>query len=96
MVLLVKKTKMTLLRNWHLFSPSNFPLLIGGDFNLFTFYFEKKNKELKSNGHNDIIKYVLNLYELKEIVMAGECSPDQTINWIKTMEKLDRELVSRG
>jgi hypothetical protein len=53
-------------------SNHSLPLLIGGDFNLPRFSYEK-NTELKKSRNNVILNQVINLYELREIVIIGLC-----------------------
>jgi hypothetical protein len=50
-------------------SDQRLPLMLGGDFNI-RFSFEK-NKDFNSNRHNDLFNLVINLYELRELVMTG-------------------------
>jgi hypothetical protein len=69
-------------------------LLIGGDFNLLRFSFEK-NKTLRKNRHNDIFNQVINLYELRELMMTSGLFTWSNNHKNPTLEKLDRVLVSR-
>ena len=76
-------------------SDQRLPLLLGGDFNLLRFASEK-NKELRKNRHNDLFNSVINLYELREIVMTGGLFTWSNNQVNPTLEKLDRVLVSKG
>jgi hypothetical protein len=71
------------------------PFMLGGDFNLSRFPSEK-NKELEINRQNDVFNYVINLYELRELVMIGGTFMWWNNHKEPTLEKLDRVLVLKS
>jgi hypothetical protein len=50
-------------------SNQSLPLLIGGNINIMRFSYEN-NKELRKTRRDDILNQVINLYDLREIVMT--------------------------
>jgi hypothetical protein len=75
-------------------SNQTFPISVGGNFNLLRFSLEK-NKDLKNNRNNDILNQVINLYELRELVMIGGLLTWSNNQKNPTLEKLDRLLVTK-
>jgi hypothetical protein len=74
-------------------SNQSLSLLIGGDFNLLRFSFEK-NKPMCHNKWSDIFNSIINTYALREIHMSGGQYTWSNNHADHTLEKLDRFLMS--
>jgi hypothetical protein len=70
------------------------PILVGGDFNIIRYAFEK-NKPGHVQRFSDMFNTLINFHELREIVMTGGVYTWSNNQDDPTLEKLDRILVSR-
>jgi exonuclease III len=75
------------------YSDQRFPLLIGGDFNIIRFSYEK-NKGMRNNRWSDMFNAIINTYALREIHMSGGQYTWTNSQTVPTLEKLDRFLMS--
>jgi hypothetical protein len=69
------------------------PMLIGGDFNILRFSFEK-NKEMRRNKWSSLFNAIINSHDLREIDMSGGQYTWSNNQINPTLEKLDRFLMT--
>jgi exonuclease III len=69
------------------------PMLIGGDFNILRFSFEK-NKETRRNRWSSMFNAIINSHDLREIDMSGGQYTWSNNHINPTLEKLDRFLMT--
>jgi hypothetical protein len=69
------------------------PPTSGGDFNILRFSSEK-NKNFTANRFSDMFNWIINSYELREIVMNGGKFTWSNNQMNPTLEKLDRVLMN--
>jgi exonuclease III len=69
------------------------PMLIGGDFNILRFSFEK-NKGIRRNKWSSLFNAIINSHDLREIDMSGGQYTWSNNQINPTLEKLDRFLMS--
>lgn len=74
-------------------SSHNYPMLIGGDFNILRFSSEK-NKNFKANKFSDMFNLIINSHELRDIHINGGLYTWSNNQSDPTLEKLDRILIN--
>jgi hypothetical protein len=70
------------------------PYVVGGDFNILRFSYEK-NKDFQPNRFSDNFKAIINANGLREVHCSGGCYTWSNGQANPTLEKLDRVLMSK-
>ena len=73
---------------------AKYPILMGGDFNILRFSFDK-NKKFVENNFSCVFNLIINSYELRELTLAGGKFTWSNNRKDPTLEKLDRVLISK-
>lgn len=68
-------------------------MLIGGDFNILRFS-EEKNKNFHGNRFTDMFNWIINTYDLRDLLLNGGMFTWSNNQLDPTLEKLDRVLMS--
>jgi endonuclease/exonuclease/phosphatase family metal-dependent hydrolase len=69
------------------------PTLIGGDFNILRYSFEK-NKTFTGNRFTDLFNWIINIYELRDLPLNGGLFTWSNNHSDPTLERLDRVLIN--
>jgi endonuclease/exonuclease/phosphatase family metal-dependent hydrolase len=70
------------------------PYIVGGDFNIVRFSFEK-NQNFSQNRFSDVFNAIINACDLREIYISGGSYTWSNNHVSPTLEKLDRILMSK-
>lgn len=73
---------------------NNYPMMIGGDFNIMRFSSDK-NKKFCRNKWTDLFNHVINTHELRELQFSGGKYTWSNNQQDPILEKLDRVLINK-